>query len=121
MILIFPAFLFSYMEKEWSFLDAIYYCYISLTTVGLGDFVATTSDVTQYESLQLYRICTITYLYCGLAMIMLWISVILRIPQLNLKPLLLTEKEEMDECMKIMDLNKTLQPNNYGTQYNTHK
>ncbi|CAG2161029.1 unnamed protein product [Oppiella nova] len=45
LILIFPAFLFSYMEKEWSFLDAIYYCYISLTTVGLGDFVATTSDV----------------------------------------------------------------------------
>jgi len=122
LILVFPALLFNYMEKEWTFLDAIYYCYISLTTVGLGDFVATTADFTQYESLQLYRICTITYLYCGLAMIMLWIAVILRIPQLNLKPLLLTEKEETDENLKIVDFNKTIQPNNYGThQFNAYK
>jgi hypothetical protein len=32
-----PAFvLSSYMESKWSFLDAIYYCYISIATIGLG-------------------------------------------------------------------------------------
>lgn len=35
---IFPAILLNY-NQNWNFLDAIYYCFISLTAVGLGDFV----------------------------------------------------------------------------------
>ena len=55
LILILPALYFSSSEN-WSFLEGIYYCYISLTTVGLGDFVPATADLTQYWSLDLYRI-----------------------------------------------------------------
>ena len=63
LILIIPALIFSNVENDWSFLEAIYYCYISLTTVGLGDFVPATTQLTEYQSLQLYRICKKCYLF----------------------------------------------------------
>ena len=50
---------------------------------------------------------------------MLWIAVILRIPQLNWKPFLLTEKEEVDELNEhsnIIDYNKDDKQNTYGTE-----
>lgn len=34
-----PAAIFSMLEVSWSFLDGIYFCFISLCTIGLGDFV----------------------------------------------------------------------------------
>ncbi|KAJ3590635.1 hypothetical protein NHX12_008585 [Muraenolepis orangiensis] len=34
-----PAFVFSTIEGSWSYLDAVYFCFMSLSTVGLGDFV----------------------------------------------------------------------------------
>jgi len=55
LILILPALLFSYFENGWTFLDSFYYCYISLTTVGLGDFVPATSSTN--ASQRLYRLC----------------------------------------------------------------
>uniref|UniRef100_A0A3B3ZEL8 Potassium channel domain-containing protein n=1 Tax=Periophthalmus magnuspinnatus TaxID=409849 RepID=A0A3B3ZEL8_9GOBI len=34
-----PAALFSWLEGSWSFLDGVYFCFISLCTIGLGDYV----------------------------------------------------------------------------------
>lgn len=34
-----PSFVFMYFE-EWSFDEAIYYAFVSLTTIGFGDLVA---------------------------------------------------------------------------------
>jgi len=63
----------------------------------------------------------IFYLYGGLSMIMLWIALILRIPQLNFKTFLITEKQESDEHSQIIDYNKEIKHNNYGTEFSTRK
>lgn len=38
--LLLPSLIFSYFE-EWSFADAMYYSFVTLSTIGFGDFVPT--------------------------------------------------------------------------------
>lgn len=65
-----PALLFAYME-DWSYEEAHYFCFISLTTIGFGDRVATTktgqnryADPTVYI---LYTLFTVFYYIFGLS------------------------------------------------------
>lgn len=37
--LLIPAAVFSALEENWNFLESFYFCFISLTTIGLGDYV----------------------------------------------------------------------------------
>lgn len=46
-----PAAVFSTLEMSWSFLDGVYFCFISLCTIGLGDFVPTLQAEQKYKSL----------------------------------------------------------------------
>lgn len=39
MFIFFPAFLFSHFEG-WSYDEAVYYAFVTLTTIGFGDYVA---------------------------------------------------------------------------------
>lgn len=39
MFIFFPAFLFSHYEG-WSYDEAVYYAFVTLTTIGFGDYVA---------------------------------------------------------------------------------
>ncbi|XP_056622178.1 potassium channel subfamily K member 6 [Triplophysa dalaica] len=59
-----PALVFSAIEETWSFLDAFYFCFISLCTIGLGDFVPGEKPGQQLRGL--YKISVMVYLFVGL-------------------------------------------------------
>lgn len=80
-LLIFPSLLFSYVEEKWGILDAFYYCFISLTTIGLGDFVpGNASNQPFYEA---YMICSTIYLILILIGTILILKIFYGIPELN--------------------------------------
>lgn len=62
-----PAAVFSTVEMSWSFLDGIYFCFISLCTIGLGDFVPGTQPGQKYRSLYQVGVmgeCSCYYIPC---------------------------------------------------------
>ncbi|XP_062241612.1 potassium channel subfamily K member 6 [Platichthys flesus] len=64
-----PAAVFSTLEVSWSFLDGVYFSFISLCTIGLGDFVPGMEPGQKYR--QLYQVSVMVYLFVGLMMMYL--------------------------------------------------
>ena len=49
LFLVLPAFSFM-LKEDWSYGEAIYYCFVTLTTIGFGDFVAGKGTEIQQKS-----------------------------------------------------------------------
>ena len=64
-----PAIIFAVIDG-WTYFEAIYFTFVSLTTVGFGDFVPTTPGTFS----GLYRFSLICWLFFGLAFIALIIA-----------------------------------------------
>ncbi|CAI9729715.1 potassium channel subfamily K member 16-like [Octopus vulgaris] len=72
-----PALIFRAVEK-WTILDAIYFCFITLSTIGFGDYVVGIGEKSENDeaSTNVYRIVTYAWIVIGLAYIALIINYI---------------------------------------------
>ncbi|CAG7832242.1 unnamed protein product [Allacma fusca] len=67
--IIFPAGLFTLIEN-WTYMDSLYYAFVSLTTIGFGDYVAGMGDGHNVW-LWLYKACIIVWILFGLGYLMM--------------------------------------------------
>ncbi|KAM8826093.1 potassium channel subfamily K member 5-like [Synchiropus picturatus] len=69
--LLIPPLVFMKMEG-WSYLEGLYFSFITLTTVGFGDYVAGVNPSIEYP--RLYRVFAEIWIYMGLAWLSLFFS-----------------------------------------------
>ena len=70
-----PAIIFTAIEG-WTYRQSVYYCFVSLTTIGFGDFVpgqATSTDL-PVGVRGVYKVCTACWLLFGISFLSLLIA-----------------------------------------------
>lgn len=79
-VYVLPSILFSNIMEypQWSFLDALYFCYISISTIGFGDFIPGRG----YDELvrNNYRLAMTAYLFIGIIINMVFTNILMDLP-----------------------------------------
>ncbi|XP_029427355.1 potassium channel subfamily K member 6 [Rhinatrema bivittatum] len=108
-----PSAVFSSIEESWSYLDAFYFCFISLCTIGLGDYVA--GEQYDQKLRPFYKICVTFYLLIGLVGMLIILHTfhkaadLFGLTDLVFKPHQEEEKEERDH-ERILDTSVSKKP-----------
>ncbi|XP_072345495.1 potassium channel subfamily K member 1-like [Scyliorhinus torazame] len=77
-----PAAAFVAMEENWNYLESLYFCFISLSTVGLGDYVPGKSK--RHPNLKhLYKIGIACYLVIGLVALLVVLETFYELQELQ--------------------------------------
>uniref|UniRef100_A0ACB8FFX0 Uncharacterized protein n=1 Tax=Sphaerodactylus townsendi TaxID=933632 RepID=A0ACB8FFX0_9SAUR len=94
-----PAAVFSALEESWSYLDAFYFCFISLCTIGLGDYVPGEQPGQRFRPL--YKISVTVYLLLGLLVMLLLLQTFHKAAELHgLSDLVLLPQDPPQEDQK---------------------
>uniref|UniRef100_A0A4W4HJ03 Potassium channel subfamily K member n=1 Tax=Electrophorus electricus TaxID=8005 RepID=A0A4W4HJ03_ELEEL len=95
-----PAAIFSALEGDWNFLESFYFCFISLSTIGLGDYVP--GEVSRETVL--YHLHKQLYLLLGLIAMLVVLETFCELQQLKqLRKMFYLQKEKPVDRLAIMD------------------
>ncbi len=93
----------SFPFPGWSYFHAIYYCFVTLTTIGFGDYVALQQDNSLQQTPE-YVAFALFFIMFGLAIIAAWLNLmVLKFMTMN------TEDERRDEQQAIQVRDTILQ------------
>ncbi|XP_062454298.1 potassium channel subfamily K member 6 [Rhea pennata] len=101
LFLLLPAAAFRALEASWSYLDAVYFCFISLATIGLGDLVP--GEQPGQRLRELYKVAVAAYLLLGLTAVLLLVQTFQRVAELHgLPAALLPPAKTPEEAERIL-------------------
>ncbi|XP_051900914.1 potassium channel subfamily K member 1-like [Pristis pectinata] len=101
-----PAVAFMNLEEDWSYLESLYFCFISLSTIGLGDLVPGTS---RYPSLRhLYRIGVSCYLIVGLIALLVVLETFYGLREVQLFMHLFVSREDQEARLGFREDEETI-------------
>ncbi len=71
LFIVIPSIIFTAIQ-DWTYFESIYFCFVTLTTVGFGDFVPGLDSSDELNGF--YRTCVAFWIFIGLAFLSLVIS-----------------------------------------------
>ncbi|XP_071966805.1 potassium channel subfamily K member 1 [Engystomops pustulosus] len=90
-----PAAVFSILEEDWNFLESFYFCFISLSTIGLGDYVPGEGYNQKFR--QLYKMGITCYLLLGLIAMLVVLETFCELQELKMFRKMFYVKKKKDE------------------------
>ncbi|MGH0169591.1 UNVERIFIED_CONTAM: hypothetical protein FKN15_057115 [Acipenser sinensis] len=97
-----PAAAFSSLEDDWNFLESFYFCFISLSTIGLGDYVPGEGYNQKFR--QLYKIGITFYLMLGLIAMLVVLETFCELQELKqFRKMFYLKKEKAEDRVHIID------------------
>ncbi|KAJ8365233.1 hypothetical protein SKAU_G00140640 [Synaphobranchus kaupii] len=97
-----PAVVFTFLEDEWNFLESFYFCFISLSTIGLGDYVPGEGSNQRFR--HLYKVAITVYLLLGLVAMLVVLESFCELQQLKqLRKVFYLKKEQPEDRVNILE------------------
>ncbi|XP_068010617.1 potassium channel subfamily K member 1 [Melanerpes formicivorus] len=97
-----PAAIFSVLEDNWNFLESFYFCFISLSTIGLGDYVPGEGYNQKFR--ELYKIGITCYLLLGLIAMLVVLETFCELHELKkFRKLFYVKKDKEEDQEQIME------------------
>lgn len=97
-----PAAVFSILEDDWNFLESFYFCFISLSTIGLGDYVPGEGYNQKFR--ELYKIGITCYLLLGLIAMLVVLETFCELHELKkFRKMFYVKKDKDEDQVHIME------------------